>query len=119
MDLQTVMHPVLLGVVTLVLGLIGAAAAKFTQKLGLQVDAQKFFQQREVAQAIVLMIEEQFAAGKKAGWTPDVTKQAEGVIQLQSVFPKLTEDAAKNLIDEAVIRLGIGATANPPKPLVP
>lgn len=119
MDVQ-VLRPVLEGVVTLVLALAGVAIGKYLQKLGIQVDAQKFFQQREVAQAVVLLVEEQFAARKKlagspappvgAGAEPGPTKQQAAVSELLKRLPTLSVDEARSLLDEAVIRAGLGAT---------
>lgn len=119
-----VLHGILESVVTIVLALAGWGVTKYIKKLGIQIDAQQFFQKREVAQAIVLLIEEQFAAKKKAGaLVPSdpnqPTKSQAAVSELVQHFPALSNTEARNLVDEAVIRLGLGAALGGVKPPEP
>lgn len=114
-----VILPILAAFLTTLAGMGIAAAKKYLDSKGLQVDAQQFYQQRAIAEAAVLFAEEYIESAFKAAGsrnTPSETaaeKTEIAVNQITQRLPDIGRRAATALVKEALGRIpGLGASGN-------
>lgn len=122
-QLVAILTPLLIALVTTLVGVGIAALNKWQQKIKQDLEAGQFAKQRDIATAAVLATEEDVEHRLKAGGfstnAKAQVKTDQAVSLVQSKLPGVDGAEAELLVKEAVARTGLGASNSLPIPSPP